>query len=336
MADKIYRYWIAVPSGLEAVALDELREHVPEIQQVAVEPGGRVGQIFFTYKRSPGRLLQLRSAIQCAGLIVQMHGVTVGRPGLEYICKRIARCDLTPGKSLAQAQSTAIDTHAFALSATLRGRYRFSAAELTEAVAAVLRDQHGLRPGKGPHLLRLHLQLTGRRALLGLRLGAGAVPNEAMIYCLARLVAMQPGACVLWARRDPGELAALREAFAPRLLVSIRACLIAALDYLPLVGARLDYAFSLAGENPTAELAELARGVACRWNRRGPSRRFRSLHRPFGSRGLSFGSLGRFGYARARASVSAGRARTFGRGRGWAFTGGAVELLNWGGLVFRS
>ena len=259
MADKIYRYWIAVPSGLEVVALDELRECAPGVQQVEVEPGGRVGQIFCTYKRSPGRLLQLRSAIQCAGLIVQMHGVTVGRPGLEYICKRIARCDLTPVKSLAQAQSTAIDTHAFALSATLRGRYRFSAAELTEAVTAVLRDKHGLRLGKGPDLLRLHLQLTGRRALLGLRLGAGAAPNEAMIYCLARLVAMQPGACVLWARRDPGELAALREAFAPRLLVSIRACLIAALDYLPLVGARLDYAFSLAGESPAAELAELAR-----------------------------------------------------------------------------
>ena len=259
MADKIYRYWIAVPSGLEAVALDELRECAPAVQQVEVEPGGRVGQIFCTYKRSPGRLLQLRSAIQCAGLIVQMHGVTVGRPGLEYICKRIARCDLTPVKSLAQAQSTAIDTHAFALSATLRGRYRFSAAELTEAVTAVVRDKHGLRLGKGSDLLRLHLQLTGRRALLGLRLGAGAAPNEAMVYCLARLVAMQPGACVLWARRDPGELVALREAFAPRLLVSIRACLIAELDYLPLVGARLDYAFSLAGENLAAELAELAR-----------------------------------------------------------------------------
>ena len=259
MADKIYRYWVAVPSGLEAVALDELRECAPEVQQVEVEPGGRVGQIFFTYKRSPGRLLQLCSAMHCSGLISQMHGVTVGRPGLEYICKRIARCDLTPVKSLAQAQSTEIDTDSFALSATLQGRYRFSSAELTAAVAAVLRDQHGLRLGKGPHLLRLHLQLTGRRALLGLRLGAGAAPNEAMIYCLARLVAMQPGACVLWARRDPGELAALREAFAPRLLVSIRACLIAALDYLPLMGARLDYAFSLAGENLAAELAELAR-----------------------------------------------------------------------------
>ena len=174
MADKIYRYWIAVPSGLEAVALDELREHAPEVQQVEVEPGGRVGQIFFTYKRSPGRLLQLRSAVQCAGLIGQMHGVTVGRPGLEYICKRIARCDLTPVKSLAQAQSAEIDTHAFALSATLRGRYRFSAAELTAAVTEVLRDKHGLRLGKGPHVLRLHLQLTGRRALLGLRLGTGA------------------------------------------------------------------------------------------------------------------------------------------------------------------
>ena len=259
MADKIYRYWISVPSGLEAVALDELHEHAPEVQQVDVEPGGRVGQIFFTYKRSPGRLLQLRSAMQCAGLISQMHGVTVGRPGLEYICKRIARCDLTPAKSLAQVQSAAIDTHAFALSATLRGRYRFNTAELIESVTAVLRDRHGLRLGKGPDLLRLHLQLTGRRALLGLRLGEGIGPNAAMAYCLARLVAMQPGACVLWARRDSRELAALQEAFAPRLLVGIRAHLIAVLDHLPLVAAHLDYAFSLAGENPAAELAELAR-----------------------------------------------------------------------------
>ena len=258
MDDKIYRYWVAVPSGLEEVALDELCEHAPEVQQVNVEPGGRVGQIFFTYKRSPGRLLQLRSAMQCAGLIVQMHGVTVGRPGLEYICKRIARCDLTPVKSLAQVQSPEIDTDTFALSATLQGRYRFSSAELTAAVAAVLRDQHGLRIGNGPHLLRLHLQLTGRRALLGLRLGEGIAPNAAVAYCLARLVAMQPGACVLWARRDPRELAVL-EAFAPRLLVGIRAHLLAALDHLPFVGDHLDYAFSLAGENSAAELAELAR-----------------------------------------------------------------------------
>ena len=259
MADKIYRYWIAVPSGLEAVALDELREHAPEIERVEVEPGGRVGQIFFTYKRSPGRLLQLYSAIQCTGLIVQMHGVTVGRPGLEQICKRIARCNLMPGKSLAQAQSAAIDTRAFSLSATLRGRYRFSAAELTSAVTAVLRDKHELRPGKGSDLLRLHLQLTGRRALLGLRLGTGATPDAAVAYCLGRLVAMQPGACALWARRDLGELAALQEAFAPRLLVGIRANLTAALDHLPFVEARFDYAFSMAGENPVAELAELAR-----------------------------------------------------------------------------
>ena len=259
MADKIYRYWIAVPSGLEAVALDELREHAPEIEQVDVEPGGRVGQIFFTYKRSPGRLLQLRSAMQCSGLVVQMHGVTVGRPGLEYICKRIARCDLTPVKSLAQAQSTEIDTDSFALSATLQGRYRFSSAELTAAVAAVLRDQHGLRLGNGPHLLRLHLQLTGRRALLGLRLGAGIAPNEAVAYCLARLVAMQPGACVLWARRDRGALAVLENCFQPHALVAVPERVSAALDRLPLADACIEYALCAAPKNLAAELAELTR-----------------------------------------------------------------------------
>ena len=86
MSGKIYRYWLMVPSGLEEVALDELRERVPQIQGVNVEPGGRTGQIFFTFKRSPQQLAGLQAAMQLAGVVAQMHRVTVGQPGLDHLC----------------------------------------------------------------------------------------------------------------------------------------------------------------------------------------------------------------------------------------------------------
>ena len=271
MADKIYRYWIMVPSGLEEVALDELRERVPHLQGIKVEPGGRLGQIFFTYKRSPMQLAGLHSAVQLAGLVGEVHRVTVGRPGLENICARVARFDLAAVKSLARTQAAEIDTGAFALSATLQGRYRFSTSELVRAVAGVLREKHGLREGQGSRLLRFHLQLTGRRALLGLRLGEGVPPNAAVVFCLARLLAIQPGATVLWARCDRRELAALAAVFAPDMLVGVASArtntgsekappsLVATRGQLPLKGSFFDYVLGYAAGDYATELAELAR-----------------------------------------------------------------------------
>ena len=271
MADKIYRYWIMVPSGLEEVALDELRDRVPHLQGVKVEKGGRLGQIFFTFERSPIQLAGLRSAVQLAGLVGEIHRVTVGRPGLENICSRVARFDLAAVVSLARTQAPEIDTGAFTLSATLQGRYRFSTSELVRAVAGVLREKHGLREGQGSRLLRFHLQVTGRRALLGLRLGEGVSPNAAVAFCLARLLAIQPGARVLWTRRDRSELVALHSFFAPGLLVGVAPArinngnkkappsLVATRDQLPLKGDFFDYVLGYAAEDYAAELAELAR-----------------------------------------------------------------------------
>lgn len=271
MAEKIYRYSITVPSGLEEVALDELREVAPQIQGVNVEPGGRFGQIFFTYKRSPLPLLGLHSASQLAGLLCEMHRITVGRPGLESICARIARLDIESVRSLARSQPDEIDTTAYTLSATLQGRYRFTAAEVMRVVGKVLREKHGLREGQGNRLLRFHLQLTGHRALLGLRLGDGVQANGAVVYCLARLLAMQNGARVLWNRRDPSELAALAALFEPQLLLgiltkerlrgvpSLTNRLVVSGEQWPFRAGLIDYVLGFAIADPANELAELAR-----------------------------------------------------------------------------
>ena len=269
MADKIYRYLITVPSGLEEVALDELREVAPQILGVNVEPGGRIGQIFFTFKRSPAQLLVLHSASQLAGLVCEMHRVTVGRPGLDSICARIGRIDIEAVKSLARSQPGAIDTDVFTLSATLQGRYRFNTSDVVHAVRTVLCEKHGLRVGKGRGLLRFHLQLTGHRAILSLRLGEGIPISQTVAYCLARLLAMQEGARVLWTRRDAGELAAINALFKPQVLVGLLARekagerrqngLVALRTALPLRAGLIDYVLAFAQGNPAEELSELAR-----------------------------------------------------------------------------
>ena len=273
MPDKIYRYWMMVPSGLEEVALDELRERAPHSERIGLEPGGRFGQIFFTYKRSPQHLVQMCSAVHLAGLVSEMHRVTVGRPGLEYICSRVARIDLESIKSLARSLAGDIDTNSFTLSVTLQGRYRFGASELINRVSVVLREKYALREGQGGQLLRFHLQLTGRRALLGLRLGVGGTPNECMIYCQARLLAIQSNASVLWSRNDPGELEVLVRYCKPGLLLGILPrkvggsrtgssslkSLVASRGLLPLCAGYIDYAFTVAQGDLGAELSELAR-----------------------------------------------------------------------------
>ena len=159
MTGKIYRYWLMVPSGREAVALDELREKVPQIQRVNVESGGRTGQIFFTFERSPRQLAGLETVMQLAGVVAEMHRVTVGRPGLDHLCERIGKVDFSAVINLARSGGDDVQVDRFALSATLQGRYRFGRADVIRAVSRVMREKHGLREGRGGNLLRLHLQL---------------------------------------------------------------------------------------------------------------------------------------------------------------------------------
>ena len=271
MADKIYRYWATVPSGLEEVALDDLRERLPQLQKVNVEAGGRFGQLFFTFRRSPQHLAGFRSCMHLAGLICEMHRATVGQPGLEYICGRIARLDLGPVRSLARAMQPSIDTSSFSLSATLQGRYRYSTSDLVRSVAEILRKKHGLREGQGGAVLKLHLQLTGRRALLGLRLGTSILASRVIVYCLGRLLGMKRGAITLWARREPDELRELYESFDPALLIGLLTgakrersglpphALVAARDFVPLADSSVEYTLTYSSGDPAGELAELAR-----------------------------------------------------------------------------
>ncbi len=197
-ADKLHRYVVTTIGGLEEVVLDELRNELGLVKQIRTEKGKRHGRIFFTYERSPRRLTTLRTVDTCAAVLCEMNGVTVGRPGLEYIAERLSRLDLSPALRLHRAMSAHDGGHAAGgqLTVTMSGSYRFDRAELARRAAAALATQ-GLVRSDAPEHLRLQLQLQGKRALLTLRLPldyrgfswrfSGLIDGP-LAHCLTRLL----------------------------------------------------------------------------------------------------------------------------------------------------
>lgn len=178
MEGKIHRYYANALSGLEEVVADELRSRVPELAQLRLERGRRQGRVFFTHRRSPRLLLGLSTPLSLCGVLAQIQGITVGRPGLERLLDQLEKADLQAAQRLLRACEPEADERRFQLSVTVQGAHRFSRGELARLVRGLL-QRRGLKPGEGPGLLRLQLQVEGQRAVLGMQLG----PNRAR-HCL--------------------------------------------------------------------------------------------------------------------------------------------------------
>jgi hypothetical protein len=228
MEFKLFRYYANTIGGLEDVVLNDLHAQLEELDQVRVEHGKRYGRIFFKYTRSPRRLLSLRSTENCFALLAEIHGITVGPPGLEYLCEKIKKLDMRPAIRLGQACKTSINGDSFQLNTTLQGGHRFTGAQLARSIQRVLVDQHGLKPGNGKDVLQFHLQVTGKRALFSLRL-PGVKPIDSSVerdglggslaYCLAYILGIQQQDTVVNATCGKDGLERIRHFCRPRLLV---------------------------------------------------------------------------------------------------------------------
>lgn len=178
MEGKIFQYYANALSGLEEVVADELQSRVPELSQVRLERGKRQGRVFFTHRRSPRLLMDLRTPLSLGGVLAQVQGITVGRPGLERLLDQLGKVDLPAAQRLLKSCEPEADECRFQLSVTMQGAQRFSTGEVAYQIKALL-EGRGLRPGEGTALLRLQLQVEGQRAVLGMQLG----PNRARL-CL--------------------------------------------------------------------------------------------------------------------------------------------------------
>lgn len=178
MEGKIYQYYASALSGLEEVVADELQSRLPGLTQLRLERGKRQGRVFFTHRRSPRLLLDLRTPLNLGGILAQVQGITVGQPGLERLLNQLEKVDFQSAQHLLKACEPEADEGRFQLSVTMQGAHRFSKGEVVGQVQGLL-ERRGLKPGEGLGHLRLQLQVEGQRAVLGMQLG----PNRAR-HCL--------------------------------------------------------------------------------------------------------------------------------------------------------
>ena len=218
MHDKIFRFYATTIGGLEDVVLDDVRRELKSLEKVRFERGGRLGRIFFHYERSPRHLLGLNSTLGMFALVAEIFGITVGGPAIEYLARKIGALDLEPVRRLARACSAASDICKYDLNITLQGNHRFTAHRLRRAVREVMEGQHGLVKGNGG--LSFQLQVTGKRALLGLHLD-GRSMEVALTHCLARLIGVQSEDTVVALGGRPDALLALKEVQRPRLVLGL-------------------------------------------------------------------------------------------------------------------
>ena len=228
MHAKLYRYFATTVGGLEDVVLEDLQTRLQELEQVRVEHGKRYGRIFFRYTRSPRRLLDLRSTENCFALLAEIHGITVGAPGLDILRKKIKKLDLRPAIRMGQVCRPAINGGLFQLSTTLQGGHRFTGAELAGSIQKVLVDHHGLEPGNGKDVLQFHLQVMGKRALFSLRLPRlkprdSSIERDglggSLVYCLAHILGIQQRDIVVNATCGRDGLERIGDFCHPRLMI---------------------------------------------------------------------------------------------------------------------
>lgn len=223
---KIFRFYATTIPGLEEVVVDGLKERLPEAKGVRVEGGKRHSRVFFRYERSPRQLEKLRGVFGVFALLNEMTRVTVGRPGLERICRDIEELDLAGAFNLARGcRGEELDISRFQLSVTVQGTHRFSSGELSRDLNRTLARSQGLKPGSGRDILHLHLSVTGKKALFGLRLTPAihAHSREGMgpelAFCLGRILDIQERDALLCFRCSASAMGEIVRSFDPGLSI---------------------------------------------------------------------------------------------------------------------
>ena len=213
-ADKIFRYWAVVAAGFEEVALDEMAQTLPGLRVDRQEKGRSQVKIFFTYERSPLRLLDLRSVQALYALILDVRGITVGKPGMLSLVNQIAGSDLRAAQRLASVFDSDRSVDVCHVNATVQGHHRFGVSDLVYRVHKALEGEYGLAIGAPGQGLLLQLQVRGRRAVLGMRLRTSQeTQHHATSFCIGRILGLEPGDRILWLRRDTTEVAELIQTF---------------------------------------------------------------------------------------------------------------------------
>jgi hypothetical protein len=273
MNSKIHRFYATSIGGLEDVVLDDCQNRLIGLEKVRIERGGRVGRIFFQYERSPKQLVEIHSAVGVFALLAEVFGITVGKTSIERIKTKITALNIEPVQRLARACGAATDGSHYDLNVTLQGHHRFTTLELRRAVQEVLEGQHGLRGGEDG--LSFYLQVTGKRAIFGLRLSSRSM-ETALACSLTYLMGMQPQDRVVGLHCRGGESKVMEEAGFAQCFIALsemrikepeanNISVVGEVNHMPIIDAGMTYvmAYSRLGRTNLSwgELAEVARVI---------------------------------------------------------------------------
>ena len=225
--EKIHDFFITTVSGLEKAVLESLRAQLAGATGFETESDRRNGRIYFHYTRSPVKLTAVRSALAAAGVVSRFRGVTVGGPGLERVCERLRRTDLSAARNLVRACHPETDVDSYQLACTLSGSHRFTRGDVEDRVRTILTGEHGLEPAGKSAGLRLRLRISGPEALFCVQIGPRRHPggperglSEAMIASLMTLLEPGPEDVVLCLNCQESGLAELSRS-GPRRVVAL-------------------------------------------------------------------------------------------------------------------
>lgn len=276
--EKLYRYELSCDGGLEDILIDELRQCLGKRVSGLREERGEVGRVFFDYEGSPRHLLALECAGGVSSIVLEMHDITVGDPGLEKIRHRLAKLPLISMGRMARIAAEEIDVEGYRLRVRQRGAHRFSVTDTEAAVRKALAES-GLSPSENGFDLELRLQK--RRAQLKLSLRhrgrSGPVESEglgsASIAAIIRMLDLdESDDTVLIQGRSDAALAAKRVCQGRVVCTSMRRpvrptqhVIVSHPDHLPLGAGTMTTAIVVIGDQEMAQtgVSRLTQAVNC-------------------------------------------------------------------------
>jgi len=164
------RYYATAVGGLEPIVRDEIVARLPGATINAVLSPDEWGRTYFTYVGPPSDALALRSVENVFAAIGQCEGLPAEESALATVRAFAASCD----------QSEALTAHAaihgpradpsFRCTSKRTGQHVYGSMDIMRAAGAGVQDRYGWRVDLEGYDYDIHVDVTGDRLTVGLRL----------------------------------------------------------------------------------------------------------------------------------------------------------------------
>jgi tRNA (guanine6-N2)-methyltransferase len=161
------RYFCTVPTGLERVTLEEIRQRFPSAS--SLEP--RRGKVLFNYDGPAFSLFTLRSVNHLCLVCAEWEDLPLDETGLTLLKERSERIDLLPAIEVVQASGLLPRwPPSFRVTAERSGNHSYHSPQIASAVGAGIQKRYGWRVDLEHFDLEVKVFVTDHEVLMGIAL----------------------------------------------------------------------------------------------------------------------------------------------------------------------